>query len=107
MECFSFFDKIVPVLRDLTHSFREKDWSLHLPAVKNAIPLFFSFDRTNYARWSLLYFDDCLKLDDKFPMLYQKFMKGEFCVHQSPRVSSTVPMDQALKQSYNKTAKGK
>ena len=75
-----FLDSIVPVLRDLTHSFREKDWSLHLSALQRAIPLLFSFDRTNYARWTPLYFNDCLKLEEKFPMLYQKFMEGDFCV---------------------------
>ena len=34
-------------------------------------------------------------------------MEGDFCVQQSTRASSAVPMDQALEQSYNKTAKGK
>ena len=67
----------------------------------------FEFDCTNYARWAPLYFDDCLKLEEIFRILYQKFMEGDFCVQQSPRASSVVPMDQALEQSYNKTAKGK
>ena len=102
-----FLESIVPVLRDLTHSFREKDWPLHLSAVQRATPLFFSFHHTNYARWAPLYFDDWLKLEEKFPMLYQKFMEVDFCVQQSPRASSAVPMDQALEQSYSKTAKGK
>ena len=34
-------------------------------------------------------------------------MEGDFCVQQSPRASSAVPMDQALEQSYHKTAKDK
>ena len=34
-------------------------------------------------------------------------MEGDFCVQQSTRASSAVPMDQVLEQSYNKTAKGK
>ena len=34
-------------------------------------------------------------------------MEGDFCVQQSPRASSVVPMDQTVEQSYNKTAKGK
>ena len=37
-----FPNSIVPFLRDLTYSFREKDWSLHLSPVQWAIPLFFS-----------------------------------------------------------------
>ena len=37
-----FPNSIVPFLRDLTYSFREKNWSLHLSPVQTAIPLFFS-----------------------------------------------------------------
>ena len=102
-----FLDSIVPILRAMTHSFREKDCSFHLLAVQRAIPLFFSFDCTNYADLAPLYFGDCLKPEEKFPMLHQKFMKGDFCVQQSPRASSAVPMGQALEQSCNKTTKGK
>ena len=68
----------IPVLCDLRHSLREKDWSLHLSTVQRGIPLFFSFDRTNYS------------------MLYQKYMEGDLFLQQSPRASGAVPMDQAL-----------
>ena len=44
-----FLDTVVPFLRDLTQSFRERDWYLHLSAVKRAATLFFSFDRSNYS----------------------------------------------------------
>ena len=40
-------------------------------------------------------------------MLYQKLLEKYFCVQQAPWASSAVPMEQALKHSYNKTAKGK
>ena len=35
-----FLDKIMPVLTDLTRSFREGKWSLYLSALRRAIPLF-------------------------------------------------------------------
>ena len=91
MECFSC--SIAPVLRDLTHSFREKGWSLHLSGVQRTIPLFSSFDRDNYACWAPLYFDNCLKLEEKFPMLHQKFMEGDFYVQQSLGPSTAIAMD--------------
>ena len=43
-------DELYPVLCDLTASYRNGDWLLHLPAVERAIKLFFTFDRTNYSR---------------------------------------------------------
>ena len=45
-----FIKRIYPVLRDLTRSHREGNWPLHLSAVQRALPLSFSFDRTNYKR---------------------------------------------------------
>ena len=40
-------------------------------------------------------------------MLCEKSIEGDLCVHQSPRASRGVPMDQDLEQPYNKTAEGK
>ena len=93
-----FLDQVVPVLKDLTLSFREGEWSLHLSAIRRAIPLFFSFDRTNYCRWTPLYFDDCIKLENTFPALYENFMSGNFNVRHTQRKCSAVPMDQRLEK---------
>ena len=54
-----------------------------------------------------MYFDDCLKLEETFLVLYKKFMEGDFCIQQSTRASSAVTINQAVKQSHNKTNKGK
>ena len=94
-------------MRDLTNSFRERNWDLHLMAVRKAIPLFFAFDRVNYSRWIPLYFDDCLKLPEKYPLIYSQFKEGNFTVQHTKRPCSAVPVDQALEKAYNKTAKGK
>ena len=46
---FSYWNKFInnfaPVLRDLTRSFREAEWLLHISSVNRAIDLCFSFDR--------------------------------------------------------------
>ena len=46
-----FISELVPVLRDLTRSFRDANCNLHLSTVHRAIPLCFAFDRINYKRW--------------------------------------------------------
>ena len=46
-----FIHEISPVLRDLTNSFRDGNWNLHLSALWQAMPLCFAFDRINYKRW--------------------------------------------------------
>ena len=51
---FAFWNKVLtelyPILRVLTRSHREGDWLLHLSALERALPLFFCYNRTNYAR---------------------------------------------------------
>ena len=71
------------------------------------MPLFFAFDRTNYSRWVPLYYEDCIKLEETFPTIYDSFKEGGFVVHYTMRCGSGVPMDQALDKEYNKPTKVK
>ena len=101
----TFLIDIVPVLRDLTRSFREGNWMLHLSSVYRALALCFAFDRINYKRWLPLYYEDCLALPTQFPEIYEAFSNGDFVVRHSSRRCSAVPIDQALEKEYNKPAK--
>ena len=96
----------MPVVIDLTRSFREGLWKLHMSAVRRAIPLFFAFGHTNYSRWAPIYYEDCLNIQERFPALHSAFQAGDFVVQLTLRKSSSVPMDQALEMAYNKPAKG-
>ena len=91
---------------DLTCSQRESNWDLHLSAVRRAIPIFFAFGRTNYSRWTPIYYEDCLNLKRDFPDIHTTFCGGDFVVHYTLRRAIGVPMDQALEKAYNKPAKG-
>ena len=79
----AFIHKIMPVLRDLTQTHREGDWSLHLSSVCQAIPLTFAFARINYKRWLPIYYEDCLQLEERYPLLYNAFIQGDFVVKHS------------------------
>ena len=81
----TFIFKLYPILRDLTTSFREGNWNLHLSAIRSALPLFFAFDRTNYSRWTPLYFEDCINLKGTFPLLHDSFEKEDFVVNHTTR----------------------
>ena len=101
-----FLEQIAPVLRDLTRSYRESNWKLHLSAVRQALPLCFAYDRVNYKRWLPLYYEDCLAPPQNFPKTYEAFLEGDFTVKYTTKSGSGVPMDQALQKEYNKPAKG-
>ena len=89
----------------MTRSHREGDWLLHVSALQHAFPLFFCYNRTNYARWGSLYYKDCSKLPKTFPEIYEEFKKGSFVVNFKKTCGSAIPMDQALEKVYNKSAK--
>ena len=95
--CFLYWDKLIyelaPILNDLTKSFREADWNLHLSAVQRAIPLCFAFDRVNYKRWLPLYYEDCLQLPQNFPGINTQFLNGDFVVRHTSRNGSAVTID--------------
>ena len=108
-ECFSYWNKLIyelaSILNDLTKSFQEADWNLHLSALQRAIPLCFAFDRVNYKLWLPLYYQDCLQLSQNFPGIYAQLLKGDFVVRHTSRNGSAVPIVQALEKEYNKPAK--
>ena len=43
-----FLDKVMPVVINLTQSFRDADRELHLSAIRRAMPLIFAFGQINY-----------------------------------------------------------
>ena len=102
-----FLDELIPGINDLTLSFRESNWLLYLSVLRRAMPLFFSFDRTNCSRWVPLYYNDCILLEETFPDLFEGFMEGDFTVTQSKRKCSAILVDQAPEKEYKKNAKGK
>ena len=89
------------VLEDLTRSFWDADWYLHLSSISQASDLHFSFDRINYNRRLRIYYEDCLALPKRFPKMYQPFLNGNFVVRHSSRKGDPV----ALEKAYNKPAK--
>ena len=85
---------------------REGNWDLHVYAFKSALALFFAFGKINYARWGSVYLEGFKNLEKVHPNNYASFKKGSFVVQHGARKFSSVGMDQALEQIYNKPAKG-
>ena len=91
---------------DLTQSYCESNWELHLSEIRRGLPLCFAFDRVNYKRWLPLYYEDCLALHQTFPMFYSVFLEGDFTVKHTANSGSGISLDHALEKEYNKSAKG-
>ena len=102
----TFLYELVPILRDIIRADRERNWQLHISAFQRALPLFFHFGKVNYARWGSVYYEDCLKLEENHPTIFQSFDRGGFVVQHGERNFSSIGMDQGLEMCYNKPAKG-
>ena len=101
--CSIFLDELIPIVNDLTLSYRESNWLLYLSALGRAVPLLFAFDRSNCSRWVSLYYNHCILFEETFPDLFERFINGDFTVKQK---CSAIHFDQALEKEYNKNVKG-
>lgn len=65
----TFRYELFPILRDIIRADGDGKWDLHMSAFQRALPLFFSFDKINYARWGSVYYEDCLQLEESLSHL--------------------------------------
>ena len=96
---------MVRLLRDLVRA--DGLWDLHLTTVKDIMPFFAIFDRTNYMRWCSIYVEDMQKLKDTAPDVYESFVKGKFSVKRTSGNFNSVGVDMCLEQTINRSSKGK
>ena len=67
----------------LLRSSRERNWSLHLHAIKTMIPWCFAYDQVNYTRYLSAYCAEMTNLPIKNPDVYEAFKVGQFSVQIS------------------------
>ena len=101
------FIDMVHLLRDIVRADREGDWNLHLSSVKDTLPLFKIFDRTNYLRWCSMYVEDMQGLKESAPDVFAAFMEGKFSVKRNVGHFNSVGADMCLEQTINRSSKGK
>ena len=79
---------------------------LHLSNVKAFLPLFFAYDRINYARYASVYYSDMCPLEATHPEAYNAFHQGDFFVQRSEGCHfAQVAVDQTIKQTVNRDSK--
>ena len=80
---FNFVFIIYPIGRDLTQSLRVGDREGHVSSIHRSLPLSFGYGKTNYSRWTSIFDENCMSIKEKFPLIYESFMKGGFVVCRS------------------------
>lgn len=88
----------------LSRSIRCGDFELFkfvLPKITN---LFFICNQQNYARWTVKYSNNLLKVAETHPDLYEQFKNGFFCIQRTSKPFSKQPIDLVLEQTINADA---
>lgn len=103
----SYLD-MVGCLLSFLRATRTADWYLHLAALEEMIPWFFSYDRINYARYLPIYHLEMLNLKVTHPFAYNELCSGNFVAQrQSTYGFAGTAMDQVIEQTANRDSKTK
>ena len=95
---------LMNLYRLLVHSVREGDLLLYTFCLSQISDLFFTFNQPNYARWTVRYHDNLLKLKESHPEVYKSFSKGFFGIKRTNKKFSRLPVDLTLEQTTNADA---
>ena len=92
--------KTVEVLLIFIQASREGLWLLHLAALEQLCPLFFSQNRLKYAQHVPEYIAKMYELQDSDSAVWEAFMEGNFCVKKGSIPFTSLGVDQALEDTW-------
>jgi len=80
-------------------SLRTADFPLYIDCLIKLAPWFFALDHINYAQWVPVHVRDMINLSDVHPQIASEFISGNFTVHKTGRVFSSMAIDQGHEQN--------
>lgn len=88
----------------LSRSIRVGDFELFKSVLPKITNLFFICNQQNYARWTVKYVDNLIKLADTHPDLFEGFQQGYFGIKRRTKPFSRQTIDLVLEQTINADA---
>ena len=88
------------------HSVKLNDLLLYKESLESMIPLFFSQNRTNYARYGSVYLYSLVNLPYTHPGANEMIASKGISVNRSSVPNSRTQVDITIEQTYNRDAKG-
>ena len=89
---------------DFSRSIREGDFELYKHCLVKMTNMFFAMNQPNYARWTVKFHDNLLKLEESHPEIYFEFKEKLFGIQRSGNSFSRSPIDLTLEQTINRDA---
>lgn len=91
----------------LSASIRTGDFELFIFVLPYISNVFFMVNQPNYARYTVKYLDNLLRVDITHPGLKERFQNGSFGVKRTLKTYSRQPIDLTLEQTINADAANK
>lgn len=88
----------------LSRSIRVGDFELFKLVLPKMTNLFFICNQQNYARWTVKYTDNLMKVAETHPDLFEGFQRGYFGIKRTTKQFSRQPIDLVLEQTINADA---
>ena len=95
---------LIHLYHEFIRSIREGDFELYVYCLPRIANMFFTFNQPNYARWTVRYHDNLLKLEETHPAVFQNFKRGLFSIKRTKKPFSRSPIDLTLEQTINADA---
>ena len=86
---------------------KSSDIPLYSYTLFHAIPIFFTTNHHNYARWMSLYALESFNIKQENPAIYQMLQDGGFTVNKTGNAFAEVGVDMALEQTINASTKNR
>ena len=93
--------EMVHMYHQLTRSVRTGNINLYTACLPKITNYFFALNQPNYARWTVKYHDNLLKLPETHPEVYKEFQNHLFGIKRTNKPFSRIPIDLTLEQTIN------
>ena len=101
---YMIYIKLVHHYLKLSRSIRAGDYQLYLDTLPKITNLFFVCNHQNYAKWTVQYHYNLIKVPTTHPGLEQDFQNGFFGIKRTSKPFSRQPIDLTLEQTINADA---
>ena len=95
---------MIHLYHEFSRSIRTGDFDLYVYCLPKISSLFFLFNQPNYARWTVRYHDNLLRLKETHPQVEEEFRAGGFAVKRTKKSFSKTAIDLTLEQTVNANA---
>ena len=99
--------QIVDLIHLMQRVIKSNDIPLYSYALFQTIPIFFTTNQHNYARWMSLYALDLFNIKQENPVISQMLQNGGFNVNRTGNAFEELGVDMVLKQSIDVSAKNR